>query len=189
MSKEKTVDRRVTRSIRAIEDAYFDILTTKDPERITISEIARKADIDRKTFYLHYSSTDEILEKIADRKSKELMKKVKEETAKNTSVSVRKIFDLLHNTISEDVPLYRQVAKVRDNSLFWLRTNTYLENILLEICDEFIHVDKDVKIPLVKLFSAGLLNVYRSWLRHEIDMDFSTLGNIIEKSVLNEMRF
>ena len=49
-------DRRVLRTKKAIQNAYLDLLKKKGTEKITISDIAREADIDRKTFYLHLSA-------------------------------------------------------------------------------------------------------------------------------------
>ncbi len=48
-------DRRVRKTKKAIQDAYFRLLEKKRTEKITVAEITREADIDRKTFYLHYT--------------------------------------------------------------------------------------------------------------------------------------
>ena len=47
-------DRRVRKTKKAIQEAYFKLLEKKKTEKITVAEITREADIDRKTFYLHY---------------------------------------------------------------------------------------------------------------------------------------
>ena len=66
-------DRRVLRTKKAIQNAYLDLLKKKGTEKITISDIAREADIDRKTFYLHYDSTEDIIREYAEEKTKELL--------------------------------------------------------------------------------------------------------------------
>ena len=60
------VDRRVVRTRRAIMEAFERLLEKKDLGDITISSIAREADIDRKTFYLHFGSIDGLLDAIAE---------------------------------------------------------------------------------------------------------------------------
>lgn len=47
----KKLDRRVVRSRRLIIDAFERLLLKESLEDITVSAIAREADIDRKTFY------------------------------------------------------------------------------------------------------------------------------------------
>lgn len=47
-------DIRVRRTKKAIYRAFSDLLTEKEFDRITITEIARRAEINKGTFYLHY---------------------------------------------------------------------------------------------------------------------------------------
>ena len=68
-------DRRIARTRKAIQNAYLDLLRQKGTEKITISDIAREADIDRKTFYLHYNSTEDIIREFAEEKTRELLEK------------------------------------------------------------------------------------------------------------------
>ena len=65
-SGEKMKDRRITKTRKSIQNAYLNLLRQKGTEKITISDIAREADIDRKTFYLHYDSTEDIIREYAD---------------------------------------------------------------------------------------------------------------------------
>lgn len=59
-------DRRVAKTRAAIAEAFWDLLADSEPSRITISAIARAASIDRKTFYLHYRSIDDLLAALID---------------------------------------------------------------------------------------------------------------------------
>ena len=57
-------DRRVARTRRAICEATMKLLRTCDLDKVTVTAIARTADIDRKTFYLHYKSIEDVLDDI-----------------------------------------------------------------------------------------------------------------------------
>ena len=59
---KKKIDRRILKTKKALFEAFDRLVVNKDYDRITISELAREADIDRKTFYLHYSSIDEMVD-------------------------------------------------------------------------------------------------------------------------------
>lgn len=54
-------DVRVVKSKKAIRDALFSILETKPINKITIKEISTVAGINRKTFYAHYGSIEDII--------------------------------------------------------------------------------------------------------------------------------
>lgn len=66
--EDKTIkDRRKRKTQCAVESALLELLREKAFESISISELAEKADINRKTFYNNYSSTEDVLHGI-DRK-------------------------------------------------------------------------------------------------------------------------
>jgi len=49
-------DRRQIKTKKAIIGAFFTLLQEKNISKITITELAKIANIDRKTFYLHYEA-------------------------------------------------------------------------------------------------------------------------------------
>ena len=69
------MDRRIEKTRKAIQEAYFRLIMNSKLKKITISEIAKEADIDRKTFYLHYESIDDILKDFTNLKINELKNK------------------------------------------------------------------------------------------------------------------
>ena len=54
---DKKTDRRVLKTKRAIYNAFVELLSEKEINHITITDISKKADINRKTFYNYYSNT------------------------------------------------------------------------------------------------------------------------------------
>ncbi|MCH5204356.1 MAG: TetR/AcrR family transcriptional regulator [Oscillospiraceae bacterium] len=60
------VDRRVVRTKKAIRSALFEITETKDISSVTVSELARKAGVNRRTFYTHYAGITDIVEEVEE---------------------------------------------------------------------------------------------------------------------------
>ncbi|OZG62175.1 TetR family transcriptional regulator [Bifidobacterium lemurum] len=54
VAKSETRDRRARRTRKAIDEAFLSLMRQKGFERITVGEVAERADINRATFYLHY---------------------------------------------------------------------------------------------------------------------------------------
>ena len=54
-------DKRSVKSRNAIKNAFKEIVLTQDMSRIVIKELAEKADVNRKTFYLHYTDINDVL--------------------------------------------------------------------------------------------------------------------------------
>ena len=68
-----SIDRRVARTRTALFDALVTLIRQKDYEAITIEEILRQANVGRSTFYAHFRSKDELLQKSLDRLKQQLL--------------------------------------------------------------------------------------------------------------------
>ena len=59
-------DRRVNKTKNAITNTLLMLMEEKSVSRITVSELTEAADINRKTFYNHYSNIDSVLSEMED---------------------------------------------------------------------------------------------------------------------------
>ena len=64
MARDKNSDLRVIKTKKAIRDAFADMICEMDYNEITIKELTERAMINRKTFYLHYETLDDLLEEL-----------------------------------------------------------------------------------------------------------------------------
>lgn len=58
------MDIRIKRTKKMLENALFELMKDKPVEKITPTELCRKATVNRNTFYSHYSSVTELYESI-----------------------------------------------------------------------------------------------------------------------------
>ena len=68
----RSTDRRIAKSEKAIQSAFLEMLLDGGFDSITIKNLTEKADISRKTFYLHYVDKYDLLNEIVDEMIKEL---------------------------------------------------------------------------------------------------------------------
>ncbi|HUN23036.1 MAG TPA: TetR/AcrR family transcriptional regulator [Anaerolineales bacterium] len=64
MSEIKLADRRVTKTLYAIETAFLDALNEKNLQKLTINDITERADINRSTFYEYFTDKYELFNHI-----------------------------------------------------------------------------------------------------------------------------
>ena len=57
-------DLRVRRTLKAIRSAFYELVLTKNYSDISITELTDLAEINRKTFYLHYSSLEDLVKEV-----------------------------------------------------------------------------------------------------------------------------
>ena len=74
-------NRRTQYTKKVIRKAFQEILMEKEFEKITITEIAQRADINRGTFYKYYKDTADLLEEI----EKEIVEQIADNLNKKIS--------------------------------------------------------------------------------------------------------
>lgn len=89
MTDKNYTDRRILRTRKFLRDALIEILKEKPISKITPTELCKRADINRNTFYSHYLNPEELLQTLED----DLLVKIKEDmlyctSAKQTVTSI-----------------------------------------------------------------------------------------------------
>ena len=67
------IDLRVQRTKKVLKDTFEEMLLNTDYEKITIKDLCEKAMINRRTFYLHYNSIDDLMSEILEEMSLEFI--------------------------------------------------------------------------------------------------------------------
>ncbi len=66
MEKSQKTDRRTRYTRQTIKDIFLEELKAKPYSKITVTEICKKAEMNRGTFYLHYYDVDDVLNDILE---------------------------------------------------------------------------------------------------------------------------
>lgn len=61
------MDIRIKRTKKMLEDALFELMKEKPVEKITPTELCKRATVNRNTFYSHYASVSELYESVENR--------------------------------------------------------------------------------------------------------------------------
>jgi len=69
----KPTDRRISKSKRAMRNALIQLIEEKDFNKITVTDIVERADLNRGTFYSHYTTQTDILTELTDDVMSDLM--------------------------------------------------------------------------------------------------------------------
>ncbi|MCM3257848.1 TetR/AcrR family transcriptional regulator C-terminal domain-containing protein [Paenibacillus lautus] len=60
------MDRRKLKTRRLLQKALLEVIEEKGAGRVTVSDITKKADVNRGTFYLHYTDSMDMLQKVKE---------------------------------------------------------------------------------------------------------------------------
>ena len=61
-----TVDRRITRSRRALRRALIELIEERGLDGFTVNDLCARADLNRGTFYNHFRDKDDLLQSFED---------------------------------------------------------------------------------------------------------------------------
>lgn len=126
-AKSRKTDRRTLYTQNAIKDALLEALGEKNFEQITVTDICRRAEITRATYYLHYQTLTEVLDELL---SDALQ--MAEEKCQNPDSDILQILSLLADEAAVDLkgkntmlPVCHRVAQLpkyqvifRDETIF-----------------------------------------------------------------------
>lgn len=108
-------DRRFQKNKKEIQQAFIRlVMKHKGYHNISISEIAKEADINRMTFYAHYDVIEDIFQEFIDDMETEIITAVSNESEFNIDT----FFELLNNLMYKEIDFFRFIAKDENCSEF-----------------------------------------------------------------------
>jgi AcrR family transcriptional regulator len=164
------IDRRILKTKRAIAIALMQLLAEKPLEDITITELTLKADINRKTFYLHYSSIEDVAAELVA-KAGELFSAALEASLTDGRVFIpAKFFECIHEKVSEQNELFRAFC-AENTSLFFLHAmgEKCIADLIVVYRNYTDMSDTALRLSLQYMFH-GALNLYMDWVRNPSSM-------------------
>ena len=163
-------DRRIVRSRTAILSAFERLLIEKPLADITVSAIAREANVDRKTFYVHFGTVDglldaiavDVVENIVDSVEKTLSS-MKGDTSERALSAAATFFRTINEALCNNLVLNRQLIENIPLDDFMTRLRVPLEHEIAErgLLPEGLK-DEMFDYYLAFLLS-GIIGIYRTW--------------------------
>ncbi len=173
------MDRRKQKTKAAIQKAYFSLLLEKKETRITIAEIARRADIDRKTFYLHYNAVEDILREFSEDKVKELLVLLGNDGFFEHPFDVHLLFRDLNDLIMRDIDFYEQLIHTSAFDFIWKELQDLLLKTIKEVYSDIVDVSTEELDVYARFYVSGVVETYVAWLKGDSSMDIDKLGKIV----------
>ena len=169
MEKRKEY-RSAVRSRRLIRSAFLELLREKACEKITVTDIVTRADINRSTFYAHYPDVRGLVEEIVG-------EAINHSTELADSLNIREFLE-------DPMPFLRELTSYgTDNqelytllcrSEFAQRQMEQLKRTLIDSAmqspafPESVRSTPEFRIQ-ISFFVGGILSLYVMWLQGELD--------------------
>ena len=160
---EKKLDRRIIKTKKAISNALIELLSTKNLNEITITDVANKADVNRKTIYNYYMGIHEILGEIEDNLLESLNYIMKDMDMRSCLNDPSKIYGPLTEVLSSNLDFYGRLLNINMNSKFVYKLVSYLQGRMkdLFVSQKLFPLDK---VDMITNFVVtSLISAYQYW--------------------------
>ncbi|HUM44094.1 MAG TPA: TetR/AcrR family transcriptional regulator [Fervidobacterium sp.] len=167
MEEKKKIDRRIKKTKRAIRHAFAKLLSQKDINDITIRDIADLAEINRKTFYNHYSGIYQIVDEIENEIILAFESVLGDVDLKRDLKNPYRIFERLTSIINTDLDFYGHLLSMHRNVSLVSKIVTMLKTKTKEALLSQIEID-DVTADIILGYAiTGMVAVFQQWFNSD----------------------
>lgn len=175
------------RSRKRIKDALADILQEKPLDKITVTDVVARAQINRGTFYAHYRDIPDVIEHLIA----ETFSQIKEalaETPQDFTQVPSLLLNQLQNILEEDLEFYRKIM----NSAAARQMQQQLVNVVLDYLlqrEKELYAGSHEQFVLTIRFCAGGLSMlYGDWMAGKIPLTLNELTQEAGKMLMGVLQ-
>lgn len=190
-------DRRAIRTKKMIRKALSELIEEKGLNNISITDLTTRADINRGTFYLHYTDKYDLLEKVED----EIMKEIQEQTKGIDYINMMNI-DVVNEPIpfiiklfeyfKENANFMKAILGPKGDPLFLRKLKKFTEINLFEKKLVKAFNQENMLIPeeyFISYLISAHLGVVQQWLESGMNKSPKEMALILSKmSILGPLR-
>ena len=138
MSHEEQADLRIRRTHKFLQEAMIELITEKGFDALTVGDIAERAMINRATFYRHYQDKYDLVAKIFEETTNELVENMKpfhkdtKDTGQSETRNPPEIWIQFFEHVAEHTQLYRAMLGKNGSSWFAARMREHIIKLMLE---------------------------------------------------------
>ena len=153
-----------------IRQAFVSLIKKKPASRITITDIVNEANINRATFYAHYTCLKDLIDEIEQEVIDRLVTLLEGFKLENFFSNPAPVLLQVSIFLAEDPEYYKTLIATPESGLFMEK----LMSIFIKYMEEDQSIPLDVRQSKsfhikALFFAGGLISPYLRWLRGQID--------------------
>ena len=181
-----STDRRSRRTREAIRAAFQSLAYEMDIEKITVSALAERADINRKTFYCYYASIDALIQELLEEEAAKIVDMASHiKVEADGSYDVAELFQVISTALVAGMEEGRLGLLAHADAMRYLkRVERVLERALIE--NDSLGLAEALGPYLeygVAFFCSGLMAAYRQWYHDDSELPMEELSDMLGASV------
>lgn len=177
---ERREYRSSIRSRRMIREAFLELLDEKEFSKITVTDIVKRADLNRSTFYAHYADVYSVVEEIQDEIIDRNLELIKQMKYRNIIKDPIPYLNSICDTLEENVRLYTKMGHGADVHMHLDKYRMMMAEDLMnyEVIPEEIRKAPFFAIR-INFFIGGIMNTYQQWTNGNLNYTLTEISQEI----------
>lgn len=184
MEKRKNEDLRVIKTREAIHSAFKQMICDMDYDEITIKELTQRAQINRKTFYLHYGSLDDLLEELQQEIAENFISRKVSYASMN---DIRGLIRLFFEHAANMPLLHERLMCSGSYRPIWEKINKRIMDYRRETNRGAFGLNQYEENLVFAYYGANSIILYRQWVEDGKKLSLEELIDIAEKLICGGM--
>ena len=173
-------DRRIRRTQKMLKDSLIELMTERDFKNISVKDITERADLNRGTFYNHYTDTYDLLQKMDD-----FQDMIDNFLCSSKNGSLMPILLPVIQYIEENVKIARILFENSASSDFVYRFHQLISDNGTAIFKKQYPGIDDVSLSyFIEFITFGLTGVLRCWINNGMKESKEKIAEIADKSAM-----
>lgn len=183
---DKKEDRRTRKTKGQIKVALIELMAQKDLSKISVTELAERADINRGTFYLHYYDVYDVLAQIQN-DFIEAINQILDECIPHTILKTPLVlFEKITTLIEKDLPYYRKMMSNKYSFELHEKIKGIITDRITASSKLYASYSKDPRYRFAVVYIvSGTCDYFREWILSDDRVPLTELNTIIERLILN----
>lgn len=175
-------DWRAQYTEKVIRESFYELLDEVGSERITVSEICRRAHINRGTFYLHYRDAPELMDRLGEEFAESLISRLG--VALTDAEGYRQVVVQILTELSTDRRAAALIFHSGDSRCFD-RIFSATKELVIQSWTSRSDIDRETAELLFSFISGGAYALTREYYYGSYKSDISHVSELIFKLMQN----
>lgn len=171
----KHEDLRIKKSKHKVKTAFINLMFQKNICDITITELTKKAQITRRTFYAHYAKVEDVMNDIEN----EIVEKITSTFCSynffSPSFEILNFLNDINKIVLEDIFLFEKIVLEKKYTYIIFNIKNQFKNSLIRHYPHYNLENQHFIHCFCEAISSSLTALYYNWIEHNDDMDIYEL--------------
>ncbi len=179
-SINKKEDGRVRYTKMRIRSAFYELIQEMEPDKITVTAVCKKAEINRATFYKHYLDVPDLTDKLQEETIEQFASKLNNAIKNNPETFIIDILQFMKNNLQDKT--LAGVINMHTAATFTSKMTAMIyHNFSVYMKSQIKNVPEDEQDIIFSYIAAGCAGIIDYWVKTDYIMDVTLVADKMKR--------